>query len=320
MKTSNSISIFNQSGFSLLEILIAITLLAFITLGVVNISDNAVQTMERTSEINQNNLQIETALSRLEWDFSQIYSPLYFSVPLNLTKLQNVNSNNNLSGSNDPNSIIQRYIQDLKIRFEQNQNFSGISQEGIPIPKFLSSSKDTFEFFTSSNRRKLENSKQSHFAWVRYTLIDQENNQTNDERKASLPSGLKSFARFFYADNPYHNQRMDPEDDSIKGAILLKNVESLEFQFWDYKRKKWETSLRSIEQGESLIRGLKVLITWYDNSGNQRKVEKTFRHLWPMVTPVDPESTTTSETRTNSNNTNTNNNSINGTEEANEDF
>jgi prepilin-type N-terminal cleavage/methylation domain-containing protein len=94
MKEFNLISVFKgrtaQSGFTLLEILIAITLLAFITLGVVNITENAALTMERTGEINKNNLQAETAFSRFEWDFSQIYSPLYFSTIMNINNM-NIN-------------------------------------------------------------------------------------------------------------------------------------------------------------------------------------------------------------------------------------
>jgi prepilin-type N-terminal cleavage/methylation domain-containing protein len=299
-------------GFSLLEILIAITLLAFITLGVINVTDNAVSTMERTSEINKNNLQIETALSRLEWDFSQIYSPLYFSTSFNLNQMTNQTPNN--SGVNSVSPEYMNYIENLKNRFEQNQNFSGISQEGLPIPRFVSSSKETFEFFTSSNRRKIENSKQSHFAWVRYTLVTQEDEQKNENTNEKIPQNLKSFVRYFYADDPYSPERIDPDSDKIKGAILLKNVESLEFQYWEPTKKRWEDNLRSINGGENLIRGLKILISWYDDSGNKRQIEKVFRTLWPLVSPNDQ---TTTQPNSNNVNTNTNTPTENNNETSN---
>src|SRR5690606_27636620 len=74
----------------------------------------------------------------------------------------------------------------------------------------------------------------------------------------------------------------------IKAAVLLRNVESLEFQYWNYNTKKWETSLKSVPGGENLIRGVKVLITWYDSQGHKRSAARTFRNHWPMVVPQDP--------------------------------
>lgn len=289
-----------ERGFTLLEILIAITLLAFITIGVVNITDNAVQTKERTTAINANNLQIETAMSRFEWDFSQIYSPLYFSTIMSL----NNPGNNSGAQSGDPNGtgtqqgsqagvispLQQQYFEQLVARFERNEHFSSVSKEGSPIPRFYSPEKNIFEFFTTSNRRKVENQKQSHFAWVRYALAEQVDLPDDKEDKPiNMPPSLKSFVRYFSADDPYSDKRMDIEDDErVKGAVLLRNVESLEFQFWDYQKRKWETSLRSIPGGENVIRGVRILITWYDSYGNKRSNSRTFRTHWPMVAPQDP--------------------------------
>ncbi len=293
MSVSNK-SFLGEQGFTLLEILIAIVLLAFITLGIVDITENAAQTKERTTEANANNLQIETAMSRFEWDFSQIYSPLYFSTAMNF---QN-NPNGNLDEQNPGGDMsgqqgggipmtpaLQQYYEQITMRFERNEHFSSVSREGAPIPRFYAPEKDIFEFFTSSNRRKLENQKQSHFAWVRYSLAPQEPDE-ND--KADIPKSLKSFVRYFTADNPYSDKRINIEDvERIKGAVLLRNVESLEFHYWDYQKRKWETSLRSIPGGQNLIQGVKIIITWYDSTGHKRTASRIFRHLWPMVSPKD---------------------------------
>lgn len=307
MKRSNSISVSNEAGFTLIEILIAITLLAVITLSVVSITENSTQTMERTTEINANNLQIETAMSRFEWDFSQIYSPLYFSTPLKTPGMNNFSNgeaptettaeddifsspqggNQASASANAFNPEVERYYQDLTFRFERNEHFSWLSQEGLPIPRLISTEKNHFEFFTSSNRRKFENQKQSHFSWVRYALSDQTQTES-EESNSSIPKGLKSFVRYFSADDPYEEKKLNIEDiDRVKGAVLLRNVESLEFQFWDYRRKKWETSLRSIEGGENLIRGVRIIISWYDSTGFKRTATRSFRPLWPMVAPQD---------------------------------
>lgn len=252
MNAFNSTSVFNkQEGFTLLEILIAISLLAFITLGVVDITENAAQTKERTTQINANNLQIETAMSRFEWDFSQIYSPLYFS-----TVLQMGNSNPN---GNDPNisttgvtpqantnqslgPYAQQYFEQVLQRFQQNDHFKAISKEGIPIPRYHAPEKSEFEFFTSGNRRKFENQKQSHYAWVKYTLADQEESDSTSEtekKSDKIPKNLKSFVRYFSNQDPWGPRKINSEE--TKASVLLRNVESLEFFYWDLQKRKWET-------------------------------------------------------------------------------
>lgn len=299
MKKYSLTSASDQAGFTLLEILIAITMLAFITLAVVDITENAALTMDRTTEANKNNLQIETAMSRFEWDFSQIYSPLYFSTVLNPN--QTANTNNNTTGGMDGETtggqtatspLLQQYYEQLVSRFERNEHFSSVSREGFPIPRFHAPEKNVFEFFTTSNRRKLENTKQSHFAWVRYSLANQEA-LPDEEESPDIPKSLKSLVRYFTADDPYSDKRINVDDENVKGAVLLRNVESLEFQFWNYDKRKWETSLRSIPNGENLIRGVKVLVTWYDSLGHKRSTARIFRTHWPMVSPQDQPTTPT---------------------------
>jgi len=302
MKEFNSMSASKQSGFTLIEILIAITLLGFITIGVVSITQNAADTMERTTEINKNNLQIETAMARFEWDFSQMYSPMYFSSIMDRSgadPMSGTTSDANMDGKDDNTGQpikpatpispqLQEYYMRLNQRFEQNQHFSGLSKEGIPVPRFYNPEKTIFEFFTSSNRRKIQNTRQSHFAWVRYALGENIARKDETEEKNTLiPQGLKSLVRYFNADDPYDDERIDPEKSTVKAAILLENVESLEFQFWNMNSKRWETSLRSVPGGENALRGVKILITWYDASGIKKSVARIFRNHWPMEVPQD---------------------------------
>jgi prepilin-type N-terminal cleavage/methylation domain-containing protein len=305
MKELNSTSVFNNRGFTLIEILIAITLLAFITIGVVSITQNAADTKDRTTEINKNNLQIETALSRFEWDFTQIYSPLYFSQVLDINRLADpFGANANFVDANgdglDDNTgrplnqtaaqispELQEYYQRLQQRFERNEHFSAVSQEGLPIPRFYSPEPSTFEFFTSSNRRKIENVKQSHFAWVRYSL-GEPILRADEEKNPAIPPSLKTLVRYFSADDPYGEKRLDPQDAAhVKGAVLLENVERLEFQFWDMQGRKWESNLRTIVGGENMLRGVRLSVTWYDSSGHKRTVQRIYRNHWPLEVPQD---------------------------------
>lgn len=295
----------DERGFTLLEILIAIVLLAFITILVVDTTQNAFNTMERTGEFNENNLRIETTFARFEWDLLQIYSPLYFSTAMDVRRNlglvdpnslgnQGADSNDTAEGSppQQPpvqvNPALQAYYQQMLSRFERNERFITVSQEGLPIPRIYSPDKSTLEFFTSSNRRKRENIPQSNFGWVRYTLAPQEVNSEN-KVNPEMPSTVKNLVRYFSSADPYAPERFDltSANSDIKGGVVLQNVESLEFQFWDYKRKKWETSLRSVTDGEKILRGVKILITWWDSTG-KRSTERVFRPHWPMVVPQDP--------------------------------
>ena len=300
MNRFSSILVSNQRGFTLLEILIAISLLAFIVIGVVEITDNSMKAKDRTTEVNKNNLQIETAMSRFEWDFSQIYSPLYFSTVMNLNQNTNNFGNDgsaqggttggttgNPAGNSQANLLLQQYYEQLVRRFERNEHFKAVSKEGFPIPRYYSPEKSTFEFFTSSNRRKMENTKQSHFAWVKYTLSPQEPLPDGEENPA-IPKSLKSLVRYYSANDPYSDKRINVDnEDQVKAAVLLRNVEALEFQFWDLNRRKWETSLRNIQNGESLLHGAKMIITWYDSYGNKKTSTRIFRTHWPLVAPQD---------------------------------
>ena len=320
MNESNSTSAFKSrwvpaGGFTLIEILIAITLLAFITMMVVSVTQNAFDTKDRTTMLNKSNLQIETAMSRFEWDYSQIYSPLYFSKEMPLNGADPYASqpvDENLDGKDDFSGVdiakaqadaqtnaqalannpeLQNYLQQLQTRFQQNENFSGINIDGMPIPRIYAPEKNILQFFTSSNRRKIENTKQSHFGWVRYQLIDSDPEDVDEEQSDKIPKNLKSFARYFNPNDPYDDKRMDPINGfgpiKIKPAVLMKNVESLEFFHWDYARRKWDTSPKNIQDGERISRGVKIVIVHYDTYGEKRTSERTFRNLWPMVAPLD---------------------------------
>lgn len=286
-----------QKGFTLLEVLIAITILGIITIAVVSITDDSVNKIERTTELNKNNLAIESALSRFDWDFGQIYSPLYFSTVMNMQSLNQNPAAVDADGDGQPdqqpaapqqNPQLQMYYEQIIERMQQNEHFSALSKEGLPIPRFYSPEKNIFEFLTASNRRKIENVRQSSFAWVRYGLTDMTSDQikeNEEDSKIQIPKSLKNLTRWFDPSDPWGTKRIDLEE--VKGAVLLANVEVLEFSFWDFQKKKWESNLRTIQNGESVIRGVKVFISWYDSQGVKRSAERIFRNHWPMVVPQD---------------------------------
>lgn len=265
MNQSNSI-LRSEQGLTLLEIMIAIVLLAFVMFGVIAIIDNSQNTKDRTIQLDRDNLQIETAMSRIEWDFSQIWSPLYFSQKFT----------GNLDPSTNPG------VEEIAYLYENHPRFRQPSKEGLPIPKFLLREKNEIIFLTTANRRKLEDQKQSHFMWVRYYVGE----STIQEEGAGEEKTVKSLMRQVFPEDPWAKEELTI--DTTRSAVLLENVENVEFTFWNKATKKWESNLSTIIDGEALWRGMQVNLTWFDSKGQERKASRWLRPLWPSVIPQDP--------------------------------
>jgi hypothetical protein len=265
MNPSNSI-FHSEKGLTLLEIMISIVLLAFVMLGVVAIIDNSQNTKDRVIIQDRDNLQVETAISRMMVDLSQIWSPLYFS--------------QRFMGNLDPN--INPGIEEVRYLYEGHPRLRGPSRDGVPIPFFQLRAKDDFIFLTSSHRRRLENQAQSHFVWIRYFIGE---SQVLDESSGQvLPS--PSLLRQVFPDDPWAKEELPL--DSTRSSVLLENVQSLEFKFWNITSRRWEDNLRSIQDGESLIRGVRITLKWKDSTGLERETVRFFRPLWPAVMIQDP--------------------------------
>lgn len=258
---------------TLLEVMIAITLLAFVMLGVVSITDNAQNSNDRTILIDRDNLQLDTALARLEWDYSHAWSPLYFS-----QKFQGV-----LNPQDNPSAAEVAYL------YENHPRFRMPSKEGLPIPFFRSRQKDEIIFLSAGNRRRVANQRQSGFMWVRYYLGDMP--EDPDARKSPVaadeePKSHKALMRQVFADNPWGKEDLDFED--TRGAVLLERVKEMGFSFWNPSNKKWEDNLAGIPDGNLFSRGLRLSISWYDSQGLERTAVRTLRPLWPTHVPQDP--------------------------------
>ena len=268
MNQSNSI-LRSEEGLTLLEIMIAIVLLAFVMFGVIAIIDNSQNTKDRTIQLDRDNLQIETAMARIEWDFSQVWSPLYFS--------------QKFTGTLDPTT--NPGVEEVAYLYENHPRFRQPSKEGLPIPKFLLREKNEIIFLTTSNRRKLEDQKQSHFMWVRYYVGESTIEETT-VGAGSEEKTVKSLMRQVFPDDPWAKEELTI--DTTRSAVLLENIENLEFLFWNKATKKWESNLATIVDGEALWRGMQVNLTWLDSKGLERKTSRWLRPLWPSVIPQDP--------------------------------
>ncbi len=266
----------NSKGFSLIEILISIVILSFITLAITSFTENSIDTSIKISAEDNEALQIETAMARVEWDVSQAYSPLYFDIAMNP------------QGLTEAEGQIYNQLADF---YQGNPNFSIITFNGLPIPINQSPDKDSFVFFSSSNRRKVKNSKQSNYSWVKYELQNDKTPQNAETapdagNSASTPAdGQNILVRKVSNSNVYGTQEI--EWDKVKSQALLRKVISVVFEFWNPQTKKWVGKLTTIANGSNILHALKLTLKYYDPDNIETVSVRIFRPLFPFFQPED---------------------------------
>ncbi len=255
----------NQDGLTLIEVIIAMTILAFIMVSVVQITNTSLDRSEIILAEDREILQIESALDRIEWDFSQIYTPLFFSREFTI----------------DPKRRQEATEKFKRLKsnplYARSGKFSMPSYYGQPIPIFLQEAKQSFEFFTKGHRRKMVDTKESDFAWVKYEFREPEEREEGKEDTLEL-------VRFYVAKDIYNSQ-LDIKE--AKPFVLAENIIDFEFSFWNEEREKWEPDLRTVKNGDRMIRGFKVKLTWKRAAGGEEVTERVFRSIWPYFEPED---------------------------------
>ena len=254
----------NRQGLTLIEILVATTIMAFLVVSVVVATNQALDNKILIIREDRELLQVETALDRLNWDFSQIYTPLYHTRVFKL----------------DPNarSRSKRKLDLLQANplYEGRKRFRQPDFYGRPIPVITQDGKEAIEFFTKANRRRFENSDESEFAWVRYEFRPYSG---EDEDKQEL----FELVRFYAAGNIYHAEL---ELQDLPATVLMNQVSEYAFLFWDEQNKKWEKNLGSVRRGKSILRGLKLEIKWRRGADQIEEFSsKTCRTIWPYFSP-----------------------------------
>lgn len=255
----------NNQGLTLIEIIISITILAFVMVSVISITNTSLDRKDIILNEDRELLRIESAFDRIEWDFSQIYTPIYYAKEFTI----------------DPNQkeVDEDRFKKLKanpIYLDQGR-FSMPSYFGHPIPIFTQDSKQSFEFFTKGHRRRRVNSKESDFAWVRYEIRE---NSSEEEGTGEL----LELVRFYSPTQLYDNNLKLRE---LKPFILVDTITDFQLRFWDQKKEKYEDNLRNIENSDRLIRGFQLEITWRRENGIEEKTTRSFRTLWPYFEPED---------------------------------
>lgn len=237
--------------------MISITILSFISYATFRMVNTNTDTKDRVIKEDRQTVQSLTAIGRLDSDITQIYNPLFSSSKLLPTAS---GSSSDIYADNTSNA---------------NGAFDGKANTGALIPQFKSEDKSTIIFLTLANRRKMADTKESRFAWVKYSIRSMEPDPDNPDDKTA---GLYELVRQTIALDIFN-----PTQDwsKPKFQVVMERIKNLEFSFWDERSKKYTTSLQELNENKNLIRSLKVNITWVDDDNNEQKIEKAFRVLYP---------------------------------------
>jgi len=244
------------AGFTLIEVLIAIVILTFIAFSTYKMVDSNITMKETVAREDRAVIQGVTTVGRLDSDFSQIYTPLFSS--------SRQQPNRNATSDAYADSIAP------------TGNFDGKAKNGQLIPQFKSEDKSSLVIFTQANRRKIMDSKESRFAWVKYSLRNME--FAPGEEDAKRAQATMELVRQVIATDIYGQTQNWSE---VKSQVLMRNIKSLEFSFWDQRSKKFVSSIQELNENKNLIRAIKMVLIWIDEDNNEQTIQKVFRVLNP---------------------------------------
>lgn len=239
--------------------MIAITILSFISYLTYAMVDANVETKDKVTKEDKQIVQGLTAIARIETDFSQIYSPLFYA------------NKSTPTASSGASSYQTEAI---------NSNFDGTVTNGNLIPQIKSEDKSTFIFLSTSNRRKYADSKESRLSWIKYSLVRMENNTQDSDDKTN--EGLFNLVRQSLSGDLYNP---DLKWDEVREVVMLSRVKELEFSFWNERSKKYTTSITELNELRNSLRSIQVKLIYLDDIGNEQKITKVFRVLYPYFNP-----------------------------------
>ena len=243
----------------------------FISFATYKMVDTNVDTKERVVKEDRQTIQSLVAIGRIDSDMSQIYNPLFSYGKM----VQKATDSNDVYAESASNA---------------NGSFDGKASSGALIPQIKSEDKSTLIFLTLANRRKIADSKESRFAWIKYSIRSMEPDPDNPDDNTA---GLYELVRQTITTDIFN-----PTQDwsTPKPQVVMEKIKTLEFSFWDVRTKKYTTSLQELNETKNLIRTLKVSIIWIDDDKNEQKIEKTFRTIYPFFNTTKDEEKTVGKT------------------------
>ena len=267
---------YSSNGFTLIEVIIAITILSVMMISVYQIVDNSTTTSERVKREDRERLQIAMAITRIETDLEFIHSPLYYDSTYYQNKVRKIKIYR-LKSIRYPKQqrTFDREIESYENKYQDKKYFKTISSNLMPIPVIQNEDKGSITFLTSKNRRLIKNTKVSNFAWIRYRIV-QTQNEDGSERNEEAPYSL---TRTSVSKNVFSN---DIKLENTKEHILLENIKDFSFEFWDSKRKKFVENILELHQTKSAPMLFKILLVYVSKDGQEYHEKRLIRPIWPF--------------------------------------
>lgn len=259
----------SQAGLTLIEILIATVILGIMMISVYQITSDSIDTRDLVIYEDRNLLQVERALERINLDFTEIYSPLYYS---HIYRPPQGRQGGRQGGRQDPR-------QRPAPKFLKSDKFQEISHHGRLVPTIESPSRESFIFMTSAHRRKLANTKESTYAWIRYSLRPMIHEPEEKRREGNQRLVRQSLAQDIYS--PDHYWEDAPEQ------TLLNHIRSFSIEYWNPSNQRWVSTIDVLNENKYHLAMIKVNLEWIAADGETMNFERIFRHHW---TPYDPAS------------------------------
>ncbi len=261
----------NQLGMTLIEVLIAISLLAMISLGITSLMTGSLVTTDEIKAEDQDRLSIETFFNRFEYDFQHQYSPLFFSnIHPKFLGFQNIEE------SELPAEEMAK-LQAIRTRYQSSERFSFPSTNMLPIAVLRSNQPDEFTFIAESNNKfsgSEPGERYSRFHWVRYSVgpSEREGVTGNSIFRESWPANL------------YYEQRPEGGPPTVRYAVL-DHVISFSVTFWNPENREFIRNLNEIPGGEHFLRAIKIDLA-YQNIYEQEEIySRIYRPLFPFFIP-----------------------------------
>lgn len=253
----------NQSGFTLIEIMIALVLMSFISIGVFTITTNNLETKDMVTNEDRAFFQSYGAFDRMSRDIEQLWSPYYYDAPKGKKKSSSSRDSYDETPSND---------------FIVRESFKSSSSKNHPVPDFSMEDKSVLQFITSSHLRRIEGQKESQFAWIQYSL-------ENYEGENETYKGSQNLVRKVISQDIF---KADLEWSKVKGQVLLKGIKDIKYNFWSQKQEKWIDDLRQFDViRKSAPHAIRLYIKWVDSNAVEQSTLKVFRPHWPFFDVVE---------------------------------
>ncbi len=261
----------NHQGFTLIEVLVSIFLLSMMAFSIIKITDQSTRTKIETIKEDNDFLRVHSALYTMQWDINHFYSPLFQQPRLQINKLAP-----NINNTEEERQSFSEFERNLSVQFRTNKRFSGLSDNGDLVPKLLRESNHTLTFLSNGYRRKNLNEKKSQLAWITYTLEEPTSEDIEamkfNEQKDEVKPG-KNLVRYIDASDPFSP---DPKSiDELFPQVIMEKVTSMEWSFWDRKKKSFSLIENYTEDHQPLT-SFKVKLSYFDLYDQEQTIEKIF--------------------------------------------